>query len=121
MKSNTTVNTTSNQRTISGNRAKKIFGTRGGHVPDTLSNRAMIERVANAENARLGKDQFESDGYAQTEADGRQIWVQVRDGRLWNAGVNTSPRTFDPKTGLCAPEKPSNGILSYLKACGFEE
>ena len=106
--SSSTVNTTSNQRTISDNRATKIFGTREGHVPDTPSNRATIGRVVNTEQAYLGMDQFNNKWYAQTEADGRQVWVQVRDDKIWNAGINNKPRAFHPKTGLAAPEKPSN-------------
>lgn len=102
------IDTSSNQRTISDNRAKKIFGTREGHVIDTPSNRATMERVANNENAFIGSDKFNNQWYAENQADGRQVWVQVRNGAIWNGGVNETPRTYNPKTGLCPTEKPSN-------------
>ena len=38
VKPSSTTNTSSDQRTISDNRARKIFGTRDGHVPDTNEN-----------------------------------------------------------------------------------
>jgi len=55
----------------------------------------------------LGKDAHGNDWYAEQNADGSQTWVQVRDGKIINGGVNDVPKTFDQNTGLSAPSKPS--------------
>ena len=92
---------------ISDARASKIFGTREGHVPDTPANRDMLHGVANDEAARRGPDKFGNQWAAQIQADGSQVWVQMRNGKIWNAGVNKNPLPYNPETGLAAPVKPS--------------
>lgn len=39
--------------------------------------------------------------------DGKQVWVSFRGNGIQNGGVNDTPRSFDPKTGLSSPLKPS--------------
>ena len=36
----------------------------------------------------------------KTESDDTQIWVRTRNGIVDNAGVNTTPRTWDDETGF---------------------
>lgn len=91
---------------ISDARATKIFGTREGHVQDTPANRDLIHSVANDEAAMLGTDRHGTQWFAQSQPDGSQVWVQVRNGQVWNAGVNKNPKSWDPNTGLAAPTKP---------------
>lgn len=71
-----------------------------GHIIDTPDNRSKILNVANDKKNYLGKDARGNDWYAKTESDGSQIWVRTRNGKVDNAGVNTTPRTWDDETGL---------------------
>lgn len=84
-----------------------IFRDSDGHlVNDTLANRQKLENVANNNNNYLGKDKYGNDWYAQTNADGTQTWVKVRNGSIENGGVNQTPNTYNPQTGLSSPIKP---------------
>jgi len=77
-----------------------IFRDAAGHVPDTAANRAILEGLANDTGAVLGADRFGNTWAAQLNADGTQTWVQYRNGVIINGGVNPTPRTFSPQTGL---------------------
>ncbi len=92
--------------TIDEHKAPHIFRARVGHLPDTQQNRALLEDVANDNANRLGTDQFGNDWCAKTNADGTQIWVQVRNDKIINGGVNQMPRTFTAQAGLSSPTKP---------------
>jgi hypothetical protein len=81
-------------------RVGHIFRNAEGHVLDTQANRALLVDVANNRAARLGTDQFGNVWSAATRADGTQVWVQMRNGQIINGGVNATPRTFNPQTGL---------------------
>lgn len=94
------------KKTIDDERARKIFGKRGGHIPDTPENRQKIEDVVNDEKNFLGDDERGKRWYGKIEPDGRQIWVEVLNGRISNGGVNERPRSFNGKTGLSSPERP---------------
>jgi RHS repeat-associated protein len=91
---------------ISESRADKIFGNREGHLPDTPTNRKLLEDLANDSNARLGQDKFGNTWSGRTQSDGTQVWTQTRNGEVINGGVNASPRTFSPETGLSSPARP---------------
>jgi hypothetical protein len=54
----------------------------------------------------LGKDKFGNKWYAQTQNDGTQIWVQARNGKIINGGLNKTPKTFHSETGLSRQMKP---------------
>ena len=79
---------------------KHIFREGNGHIIDTPDNRSKILNVANDKKNYLGRDARGNDWYAKTESDGSQIWVRTRNEKVDNAGVNTTPRTWDDETGL---------------------
>ena len=87
---------------------KHIFREGNGHIIDTPDNRSKILNVANDKKNYLGKDARGNDWYAKTESDGSQIWVRTRNGKVDNAGVNTTPRTWDDETGLYNNTSPAN-------------
>jgi len=91
---------------ISEGRLGHIFRDAEGHLLDTPANRALLVDVANNRAARLGKDRFGNIWNAATREDGTQAWVQIRNGQIVNGGVNSTPRTFNPHTGLSSLEKP---------------
>ncbi len=91
---------------LTDNRATKIFGTRDGHIGDTPENRALLTSVANNPSTTLGPDKYGTVWSAQLQSDGSQVWVQTRNGQIWNGGVNKTPLPYNPETGLAAPTKP---------------
>ena len=93
---------------LPADRAKHIFGNRPGHIPDTAANRGMLRDLANNPNTKLGVDKHGNTWSARTNKDGTQTWVQSRGGKIINGGVNTKPKTWDPKTGLSSPSKPKS-------------
>jgi len=83
-----------------------IFGDRPGHVPDTPANRQMLVDTASDQSNFQGTDQWGNDWYAQTQSDGSQVWVSSRNGVIQDGGVNLTPRTYNPQTGLSSPVVP---------------
>lgn len=83
--------------------AKHIFRDREGHLSnDTLEHRQLfIEVVMEPENY-LGSDKYGTQWYAKTLASGEQVWVQVRNGEIRNAGRNLTLKDWHPDTGLAA-------------------
>jgi hypothetical protein len=79
---------------------KHIFREADGHLPDTPINRTLVENTANNSKYFMGSDAYETRWYAKIQPDGSQIWVRTYNGTIINAGVNATPRTFDPQTGL---------------------
>jgi hypothetical protein len=81
---------------------KHIFrkSKKGGHFEnDTLENRRLIlDTVKNIENY-VGKKPTGNEWYARILDDGRQIWAEVRDGTIRNAGYNDPPITSWPFLG----------------------
>jgi hypothetical protein len=90
----------SNKLPTNDSQLKHIFRNAEGHLPDTLDNRSLIESVGNNPKNFIGTDARGTNWYAQIQSDGSQIWVRTYNGTVTNAGVNTTPRTFDPQTGL---------------------
>jgi hypothetical protein len=82
---------------IDNNRIRHIFRAARGHLPDTPSNRRLLEMVANDPQAFLGRDNFGNDRFGRLLADGRQVWVQVREGVIVNGGANSFPRAKEKK------------------------
>ncbi len=91
---------------LNDNRATKIFGTRDGHIADSPANRALLTDVANDPATTLGPDKFGTVWSAKNQPDGTQVWVQTRNGEVWNGGVNKTPVPYNPETGLAAPTRP---------------
>ena len=84
--------------TIDETRVAHIFREAEGHFPeDTDANRRLLVEVAGRATNFLGTDQADNDWYAENLADGTQVWVRVRGGKIVNGGMNHSPRDF---TGL---------------------
>lgn len=91
---------------IPENRVGHIFRNKSGHLPDTPENRKLLEGLANDSTKSLGKDARGNEWCASTRADGTQVWVSIRNGEITNGGVNATPRSFHPETGLSAPKPP---------------
>ena len=81
-------------------RIDHIFRDESGHIIDTPANRALLQKVANDRSAILGPDARGNIWSATVRPDGSQVWVQIRDGRIINGGINVQPRAYDPTTGL---------------------
>lgn len=86
-----------------------IFDNRPGHLIDTPSNRVLLRDVANDSATTLGTDRFGNTWSARNLPDGRQVWVRTRNGVITNGGVNTTPRSFNPQTGLNQSTRPQRG------------
>lgn len=84
--------------------ALHIFRVAPGHVQDTPEHRRLLLDMVRPENA-LGHDRFGNSWYAGLLDDGRQVWVQARGSRIRNGGINATPRTFHPLTGLSGRER----------------
>jgi hypothetical protein len=80
-----------------------IFRDATGHVADTPENRQLILRTASNPEHYLGTDAYGNTWHAALQPDGKQVWTVSRNGSITNAGVNQTPRTFNPQTGLSAP------------------
>ena len=94
------------KNTFSGKRMGHIFRDKEGHLPNTLENRQLLERLANDPAKMLGKDKHGNEWCASTRPDGTQVWTELRNGEIINGGVNATPRPFNPETGLKAPKPP---------------
>jgi hypothetical protein len=86
--------------TIDERKLAHIFRDADGHLADTPANRQALERVPNDSTARLGVDKWGNVWNARTTDEGKQIWVQMRNGRIVNGGMNEAPRAFHSETGL---------------------
>jgi filamentous hemagglutinin len=87
--------------------SKKIFGKRDGHLPDTPENRKLLQDVANDPKAVLGPDAHGNEWSSKILDDGSQLWTQTRNGNVINGGLNKTPHTYNPTTGLSAQERPN--------------
>ena len=93
--------------TIDDSRRRHIFRAQPGHLADTEENRNLILNAANDQKNYLGPDKWGNQWYAATQADGHQIWVQVRNGQIVNAGLNERARPWSPETGLSRVARPA--------------
>ncbi|MBF6675137.1 hypothetical protein, partial [Campylobacter sputorum] len=82
---------------ITNNKAKKIFGTRDGHVIDTPQNRELLMNVANDTKLVLGKDKFGNTWSSKLLDNGEQVWTQTRNGQIINGGINKTPKILIQK------------------------
>jgi len=81
-----------------------MFRNRNGHFQhSTPANRQLIENTANNPRNFVGSDSHGNQIFDQTQANGSQVWARVRGGVIREAGVNQSPRPFNPTTGLNQP------------------
>lgn len=91
---------------IDDSRAGHIFRDSDGHISDTPANRQLLESVANDPSAVLGTDKYGTTWAAKTNPDGTQTWVGIRGGKLSYGGINQTPKSFNPQTGLASPTRP---------------
>ena len=80
-----------------------IFQDEPGHIPDTPENRVLLENTSNNENNYRGDDQYGNSWYTSNQDDGSEIWVETRNGNIIDGGINSTPRPWDPNTGLKKP------------------
>ncbi len=89
-------------------RIAHIFRNKEGHLLNTPENHQLLKSVAEDKSAILGKDKFGNIWSATTNQDGTQIWVQIRNGKIINGGLNLRPKFFHPATGLSRPLRKPN-------------
>jgi hypothetical protein len=83
--------------TIDDGRARHIFRNVDGHFArDTAVNRQILIDVASRPSNFLGRDRFGNDWFAETRADGTQVWVHVRGDKITNGGVNPVTQHLNP-------------------------
>jgi len=87
-------------------RLAHIFRRKEGHLLDTQENRALLTRIANDQTKILGVDRHGTTWAAEMLPDGQQAWVQYRGDQIINGGINATPRSWDPGTGLSSPVIP---------------
>ena len=80
-----------------------IFRDAEGHIPDTPENRALLEDVANDPANFRGTDKYGNEWYTKTQSDGSQVWVESRNGNIFEGGVNDIPKPWNSNTGLKKP------------------
>ena len=80
-----------------------IFRDAEGHIPDTPDNRALLEGVANDPANLRGTDKYGNDWYVKDLDSGGQVWVETRNGNIFEGGVNDTPKPWNPGTGLKQP------------------
>jgi hypothetical protein len=81
---------------IDEERIGHIFRQADGHFAEgtALNRQALIGTASRPENFR-GMDRFGNSWFAEVRADGAQICMQVREGRIMNGRVNMTPRALD--------------------------
>lgn len=86
------------EATIDEGRAHHIFRNAEGHFrDDTEANRQRLLQVVSKPTNFLGTDRAGNDWYAETLADGTQIWARVRNGKIVNGGINPIARERLPR------------------------
>jgi filamentous hemagglutinin len=73
-----------------------IFRNDPGHISDTPENRQLLVETASDPRNFQGINSFQTQTFTRSQADGSQIWVQVRNGVIQNGGINDAPRPWDP-------------------------
>jgi filamentous hemagglutinin len=91
---------------IDNARTGHLFRESEGHLADTPGNRTLLETVANDPNAVAGKDKYGTVWSSSVQADGTQVWVGVRNGKVSYGGVNQVPKEFNSQTGFSSPTRP---------------
>ena len=80
-------------------RINHIHQEKAGHIPDTSANRAFLSKISAPKNY-CGTDMYGNYWYSKTLSDGRQAWSEVRNGIIWDGGINQVPMSWNPFTGL---------------------
>lgn len=99
-----------NRLTTNDSQLKHMFGVRPGHLADTQKNRDTISRIANDDSCYKGTDQWGNKWYIESLANGGEHWAEVnKNGIIWDGGYNRTPQSWNSKTGLKSPTKPTAG------------
>ena len=107
IKTKSTPDPTGHTLTTNEAQLKHMFRNADGHfAQDTPANRAIIEHATSSNKNFLSTDQHGTLWYAENLQNGTQAWAKVRDGIITEGGVNQTPRTFNPTTGLSSQIKP---------------
>lgn len=85
---------------------KHIFRDKEGHIKDTPENRKIIAEVGSNKDNYYGRSKWGNNWHAKINSDGSQTWVESRNGVIINAGINKTPRLYDPATGFKASVRP---------------
>ena len=94
-------NTTKPNPILSVDDIPHIFQERIGHLPDTPDNRSLImELTSDPKNYFEHPDSRGNMWCEKILSDGSQLWAEVRNGKIRNGGQNSSPKKWDPETGL---------------------
>ena len=80
--------------------SKHIFRNKKGHLSDTVENRKLLEDTANNKKNYLGKDKYGNEWYQKNLENGKQVWVEDRNGKIIDGGLNNIPKEWNPFTGL---------------------
>ena len=101
---------------IDESRVSHIFRDADGHLhEDNEVNRRRLIEIAGKSANFLGTDSAGNDWYAEDLADGTQVWVRVRHGKIVNGGINQRPRDVrgcpDEEKAFVA----GTGISSYVR------
>ena len=80
-----------------------LFRNAEGHIDDTIENRNLLESVANALENFLGIDKYGNEWYSELLEDGKQVWVEVGNGKIFEGGINEIPKIFNSGTGFKKP------------------
>lgn len=79
---------------------KHIFRDAEGHIPDTPENRALLEDVVNTPPNLCGIDEYGNEWYTKILEGGKEVWVESRNGNIFEGGINERPKPWNPGTGL---------------------
>ena len=91
---------TANSLPTDASQLSHIFRDDIGHLTATPENQKTLLNLVNNPQNLLGTDKYGNQWYAQTLSDGTQLWGSVRNGVLQNGGLNATPKTYNPTTGL---------------------
>jgi hypothetical protein len=70
---------------------KHIFRDAEGHLSDTTANRQLLTDTVKSKNFSHSKGSG-VDVYKKLLSDGRQVWVEIRNGVIQNGGINNVPK-----------------------------
>lgn len=73
-------------------------------IPQLIASFSRMLRMTRS--AALGTDKYGTTWAAKLNPDGTQTWVGIRGGKVSYGGVNQTPKSFNPQTGLASPTKP---------------
>ena len=93
---------------IAPNTEAHIFRNAPGHMRAPSSgNIRAVQSLAQDPRAVLGPDKRGNLWSSRSLRNGQQLWVKTRGNSIQNAGINNTPRVYNPVTGLSRQTKPA--------------